>query len=365
MSSATPLLPLNEPARVDDAIERAAVLIRSGGLVAFPTETVYGLGANALDGAAVQRIFTAKGRPAHDPIIVHVAEVEQLHNVARVDEPLRATVDALTMRFWPGALTLVLPKRDAIPSVVTAGGPTVAVRAPRHPIAQALLRAAERPIAAPSANRFSHTSPTTAQHVLADLNGRIDLILDGGRTPIGVESTVLDLSQFDLNQGAPTILRPGGVTAAMIEACLGVAPRQRVEHASEHEAPAEALPGPGMIERHYAPRTTLHLYTGADEAVHRALREAAEVLIERGERPALLLAREDLTPLADLAARLPHVDIGSLLQPEAIAHNLFYALRALDASNATRLLARDVPAAGIGDAVRDRLRRASSVVHEV
>ena len=214
----TEVLPVDPQHPQPERIRQAARIIQEGGLVAFPTETVYGLGADALNAEAVRSIFTAKGRPAYDPIIVHVDErvISDPDLLTDVVTHVSSTASLLVRTFWPGALTLVLPKSDRVPDVVTADGPTVAIRCPGHPVAQALIRAAGCPIAAPSANRFSHTSPTTAQHVLDDLDGRLALILDGGPTSIGVESTVLDLSG-----DRPRLLRPGGVSLEALEAVLG------------------------------------------------------------------------------------------------------------------------------------------------
>ena len=241
-----------DPTQPDPAVlAEAATLIQAGRLVAFPTETVYGLGANALDADAVARIFAAKERPAYDPVIVHVADAAELTDLTAALPDLGSL---LIERFWPGPLTLVLPRSERVPDVVTAGGPTVAVRAPAHPLARALLDAAGTPIAAPSANRFSHTSPTRAQHVWDDLAGRIDMILDGGPTAVGVESTVLDLTTEP-----PTLLRPGGVTIEEIEALIG--PVQT----SARREDGNTLPAPGMLDRHYAPRAVLWLFTGEDD----------------------------------------------------------------------------------------------------
>jgi L-threonylcarbamoyladenylate synthase len=225
-------------------IERAAVLLRAGELVAFPTETVYGLGANALDASAVARIFEAKGRPATSPIIVHVSSIEMAQSVAAEWPP---AAEALAQKFWPGPLTLVLKKQAGVPMQVTAGLDTVGVRMPAHPIALALIEAARVPVAAPSANRFTQLSPTTAEHVRQGLGQRVDYILDGGACAVGIESTVLSLA------GAlPVLLRPGGISRARIEAVIGPISRQS-------EAGAEAHPSPGMHPRHYSPRTRLLL----------------------------------------------------------------------------------------------------------
>jgi len=226
-----------------ESIREAAAVLRAGGLVAFPTETVYGLGANALDATAVGRIFAAKGRPATNPLIVHVAEIAEAQTLVTT---WPATARCLAERFWPGPLTLVLPRRPTVPDIVTAGGPTVALRVPAHPVARALLAEAKVPVAAPSANRSTQLSPTTAEHVFAGLDGRIDLVLDGGPCFGGIESTVIDLSG-----ATPRLLRPGLLPLAELEAILG--PLERATTGDE----TAALPSPGMLARHYAPRTPL------------------------------------------------------------------------------------------------------------
>jgi len=342
------------PVRSDDpepeVIAQAARVIRRGGLVAFPTETVYGLGADALNPAAVARIFAAKGRPAHDPIIVHLAGPADLPLVAQeVPEVARR----LAKTFWPGPLTLVLPRAEAVPPTVTAGRDTVAARCPNHPVALALIRAAETPIAAPSANRFGGPSPTTAQHVLDDLAGQVELILDAGPTPIGVESTVLDLTR-----AVPTILRPGGLPREALEAVLGpVAVLERVK------APETGLPSPGLLPRHYAPRAELHLFIGPLQAVREAMRREAQAQVADGRRVGILVADEDVVAFAGLDLVVEAV--GPAEDLSAVAHRLFGALRALDASGVEVILARDFGSHGLGLAVRDRLRRAASKVVEI
>ena len=233
------------------AIADAAEIIRSGGLVAFPTETVYGLGANAMDAAAVEKIFSAKGRPTFDPLIVHISNLSEIERVVSSFSPAAQT---LADAFWPGPLTLVLPKQPDLPDLVTSNLKTVAVRIPNHPVALALIEAAGVPIAAPSANRFGHTSPTTASHVFQDLAGHIDLILDGGSTSIGVESTILDLSTTPAR-----ILRPGGITREMLETLIGP-----VTVFKQIKKPGQRLLSPGLIEKHYAPRAEMFLFKGPD-----------------------------------------------------------------------------------------------------
>ena len=239
-----------ETAGAQEMLERAAAILRGGGLVALPTETVYGLGANALDRAAVERIFAAKSRPAWDPIIVHIASEAMLEGLV---EEVPTAARRLMEHFWPGPLTLLLRRAPAVPDVVTAGRPLVGVRMPAHPVALGLIRRAGVPVAAPSANRFGHISPTTAQHVLDDLDGRIDAILDAGPSPRGVESTVLDPSATPM-----VIYRPGAVTAEQIREVAGPVEMYRGA-GTLHETPAEALPSPGVGMRHYAPRARLVL----------------------------------------------------------------------------------------------------------
>lgn len=322
----------------------AAALLCAGGLVAFPTETVYGLGADALSAAAVARIFAAKGRPSSDPLIVHVAELADL---PRVTSTLSAAAQQLAAAFWPGPLTLILPRGPAVPLAVSAGRATVAVRLPAHPVARALIAAAGTPLAAPSANRFGHTSPTTAAHVLADLDGRIDAVLDGGPTPIGVESTVLDLTT-----AVPTLLRPGGISLEQLRALLGsVALGGRAE-------PGVGMASPGLLDRHYAPASELWLVVGPVAAAHAWLRAQAMPYLAAGQRVGLLVPDEDAATLADLGADVER--LGPAVDLATVASRLYAALRALDARRPAVILARDFGQAGLGLALRDRLTRAAS-----
>lgn len=330
----------------NEIVAQATAVFRSGGLVAFPTETVYGLGANALSETAVRRIFTAKGRPANDPIIAHIPTPDALPQLA-TDIPNIAF--QLAEQFWPGPLTLVLPKAAHVPDSLTSGGPTVAIRCPNHHIAQALLRAVGTPIGAPSANRFGHTSPTTAQHVLADLDGRIDLIIDGGPTQVGVESTVLDVTQ-----AVPVLLRPGGVT---VEALTAVIPNLR-QHTHESRSDTDTQPSPGLLERHYAPQTPLWLVTGTDDEIRQKMQEILEM--EEETAVGLLLADEDKATFAKHSG--PVARVGSLHQLGEVAQNLFRQMRTLDEQPVRLILARDFPAHGLGHAIRDRLRRAADKI---
>lgn len=323
----------------DEAIAQAAEVIRRGGLVAFPTETVYGLGANALDASAAAKIFAAKQRALNDPLIVHVAsaDVGHLGDVRH----LEGVFNPLTQAFWPGPLTLVLPKREVIPAIVTAGGDKVAIRMPSHPVALALIRQAGVPIAAPSANLFGHVSPTTAQHVLADLDGRIDLVLDGGPTDIGVESTVLDVTV-----DPPMILRPGGVTREQIEQVLGYKAGDGRRTTDDGH-----LSSPGLLEKHYAPAAQLMIVKDAD-----ALGVNHAVLRAMGKQVGLLLLDNQRALGQNLGG--PQFVLGHSL--EDVARNVYAGLRALDEAQVDVILIAQVPATGLGEAIADRLRRASS-----
>jgi L-threonylcarbamoyladenylate synthase len=327
-----------------DDLNRAAMLLRDGGLVAFATETVYGLGANALSAEAVAGIFAAKKRPSWDPLIVHLASVEQLSDVAEVPAALAARVAALAEAFWPGPLTLLLPRSSAVPDAVTAGRGLVGVRVPAHRAARALLAAAGVPVAAPSANLFGHTSPTTAAHLLADLDGRIDAVLDAGPTSIGVESTVLDPTQTPM-----VLYRPGAVTAAQLTAVTGVAVEVFIPTT---EARPASMPSPGVGIRHYAPRARLVLVDGSVAALNAAVAEAAAG-----------------AAAGKIGVFLPEgwsVDSEVVIQrwaqwdrPEALAAGLFAGLRALDDSGVSVILCPLPEAGGIGDAIRDRLQKAA------
>lgn len=309
-----------------ESLDRAAAVLRAGGVVAFPTETVYGLGADAFDAAATARIFEIKGRPAFDPLIVHVLDEAMLQRVA-ADIPQAAL--GLMARFWPGPLTIVLDKRPEVPEIVTAGLPTVAVRMPAHPVARALLERAGRPLAAPSANPFGYLSPTRAEHVARMLGDRVDLIVDGGASGIGLESTIVRLSP------RPELLRRGAIDAPEIEAIVGPL--------YEPDPQAEVAPlAPGRLPQHYAPATPVRI-VGFDavpaaeraQAAALAFREApagyahVRVLSERGE-------------LREAAARF------------------FEWLHELDAARPSRIDAEPLPEAGLGAAMMERLRRAAA-----
>jgi L-threonylcarbamoyladenylate synthase len=326
-------------------IERAAGLLRAGRLVAFATETVYGLGANALSAEAVAEIFAAKQRPAWDPLIVHIASVGEMDRIAVISGELRGRVEKLAAAFWPGPLTMLLPRSAAIPDIVTAGRPLVGVRVPVHPAAQALLRAAGLPIAAPSANRFGHTSPTTAEHVLEDLGGRIDAVLDAGPTQVGIESTVIDVTRTPIVQ-----YRPGAVTAQQIEKVCGV-PVEVYVAEPDKRAP-ESLPSPGVGIRHYAPRARLALVPSTDLIT---LSRAAAAEQQLGSSIGFLLPSGWPSPLSG-AFVFPWGDWGD---PQALAQNLFAGLRDLDATGVDLIVVPLPPPGGLYDAIRDRLLKAA------
>jgi len=319
----------------DDAIAAAAACLRAGGLAAFPTETVYGLGADARHGEAIARLYAAKGRPAFNPLIAHVADIAAARRLGVFDTAAARLAEA----FWPGPLTLVLPKQPdcRVADLALAGLDSVAVRVPAHPIAQALLKAFDGPVVAPSANRSGHVSPTTAAHVLADLRGRIDLILDGGPCTVGVESTIVACLGPSL--GEPTLLRPGGLPREAIERVLGCAlalPVETDNGADEAPQKLEVI-APGMLSSHYAPKARLRL--DADAA------RAGEALLAFGPAPTFAGRTLNLSLRGDLI--------------EAAA-NLFSHLRALDAAGVASIAVMPVPHEGLGEAINDRLARAAA-----
>ena len=329
-----------------DAYMLASKILKDGGLVAFPTETVYGLGANALDREAVLSVFAAKGRPADNPLIVHIHDRNQLEPLCDVPEQALPLMDA----FWPGPLTILCRKKDRIPDQVTAGLPTVAVRMPSHPVALAMLQACGLPVAAPSANSSGRPSPTTAAHVMEDMNGRIPLIIDGGMCDVGVESTVLDLCH-----GEPVILRPGGVTREMISRVLNC----EVFVAGSVLRPLrenETALSPGMRYRHYAPHAVVTLVEGPADHVVPLLRKLCREQEMLGKKSCVLCFSEHVSALSDCR---PH-DIGSSASPSEIAHRLFDILRRLDEEDMEMVFSEVIPPEGVGLAVMNRLGRAAS-----
>jgi len=321
----TQILPAN-----DAAVASAAQCLKQGGLVAFPTETVYGLGADATNAGAIARLYEAKGRPLFNPLIATVGDIAAAITIARFD----ATATRLAETFWPGPLTLVLPKTDDCPvaDLATAGLDTVAIRVPAHPVARAILHAFAGPVVAPSANLSGHVSPTTAAHVQSDLSGRIDLIIDGGAVMVGVESTIVGC--FD----TPMLLRPGGLPREEIERALGRPLARLPEEAGTETGQPLA---PGMLASHYAPRTPVRLNARRIDA--------GEALLAFG--PGTVGGVEAASAVMNLSTR------GDLVEAAA---NLFGYLRALDARGARTIAVMPVPPLGLGEAINDRLRRAAA-----
>ena len=325
------------------SIREAAQLIRAGELVGMPTETVYGLGANALDESAVKKIFEAKGRPGDNPLIVHVSSVEEIAPLVReIPESAKKLMEA----FWPGPMTLILPKSDKIPSAVSAGLDTVGIRLPASEAARALIAASGCPIAAPSANRSGKPSPTTAQHVFEDMDGRIPLILDAGSCEVGVESSVIDATGE-----MPVILRPGGITPEMVEEVLGHVSVD--EHVMAPLAEGDIVRSPGMKYKHYAPTAKTVIYDGAEKNVIAAICARYDEAQAQGEKPAILGFDEH-----DFGGRMV-ISLGSANHPDDAAARLFAALRELDERGETLALCEAVDTHGIGLAVMNRMGRAA------
>jgi L-threonylcarbamoyladenylate synthase len=319
----------------DDNLRRAGEHLARGGLVAFPTETVYGLGADAFDARAVARVFEAKARPSFDPLIVHVASIEGANEVADVSSSkARALMDTL----WPGPLTLVMPRLETVPDIVTSGLETVAVRLPAHPIARAIIAYSGTVVAAPSANPFGRLSPTRAEHVARGLGDKVDLIVDGGPCSVGVESTVLDMTV-----DPPRILRPGGMPAETIESVIGPL-------GTKKNGEAKAAASPGLLDNHYAPHTPLYLVDAGAIASARP----------KGRAAALVLSPASKADLADIAERF---ELARYLSPTGdlveAAAGLFSALHELDAEGFDEIWAERAPDRGLGPAINDRLYKAS------
>jgi len=326
-------------------IAEAARVLRRGGLVAFPTETVYGLGVNALDGTAVARLFAVKGRPADNPLIIHVAGRDMLFQLAgQVPEKAVLLMDT----FWPGPLTLVLPGGKGIPAGVTGGLDTVAVRMPDHPVALALIRAADLPVAAPSANISGRPSPTTAGHVLGDLAGKVEVVLDGGPAGLGVESTVLDLTA-----PAPLILRPGGVTPESLREVLGTV-EVHPDVRTDFERPG-AAPSPGLKYTHYAPKTPLLLVEGSPDPVAAKIVDLARQYRAKDLRVGIL----SCTGRKEFYGEGEVLPAGGGDDPAAVAAGLYAALRRFDELAVDIILAEGIKDEGIGLAVMNRLRKAA------
>jgi len=314
--------------------ETVALKLREGGLVAFPTETVYGLGADAENERAIARLFSVKGRPRNHPLIVHLAAASELSRWAvRIPEAAYRLAEAC----WPGPLTLLLEKSSRVPDATTGGLASVGLRVPAHPLALELLRRFGGGIAAPSANRFGRVSPTRAEHVLSDLGDDIDALLDGGECAVGVESTIVDLTR-----PAPVVLRPGGISIERIESLLGMS--------VERVLPADAR-APGLLASHYAPDARVEVVAPS------ALAQRAAELTSQGERVAVLLSHHDDRSALDLLKEVTLLDLGP--SDESAAQRLYGALRLADAEHHTVVLASPPAAAGLGEALADRLRKAA------
>lgn len=330
------------PETLEAELQEAGDIIARGGLVAFPTETVYGLGADALNPQAVKDIFLAKGRPQDNPLIVHISSRDQLEKI--VDE-IPEDAETLMKAFWPGPLTILFAKSNDVPHETTAGLDTVAVRMPNHPLAQKLIECSGRPIAAPSANTSGKPSPTRAEHVIDDLDGKVDAILDGGSTGVGLESTVIDVSE-----GVAVILRPGGVT---IEQLLEVIPNVRYDAALKDERVAPR--SPGQKYRHYSPKAKLELYSGEEEKVIEAVRARARELEDNGYKVGILTVDEHM----DRYQAKVKQSMGRGSDLEDVARNLFDSLRAFDSFDIDVIIGEGIEETGIGKAIMNRLYKAS------
>lgn len=328
----------------EDAIRLAARVLREGGLVGMPTETVYGLAANALDENAVRAIFAAKGRPADNPLIVHVASPEDAEPLCHISDAARA----LMARFCPGPLTLLMPKKPTVPAVTNAGLPSVAIRIPSHPVCQQLLRVCRLPIAAPSANTSGKPSPTTAMHVYHDLKGKLPVILDGGECQVGLESTVIDMTGE-----IPTVVRPGGITPEML---LTVLPEVRVaDSVLRPLQKGEKILSPGMMYTHYAPNGQLTMVRGAQANVERCCLQKYAEAKAAGRSVRILAFDEHLPAYRDAEA----LSIGRLSELETVSHRLFALLRELDDEGVELMYTEIPPAEGLGLAIMNRLSRAA------
>ena len=327
------------------ALSEAAEILRRGGLVAFPTETVYGLGANALDEEAAKKIYEAKGRPSDNPLIAHIADFDALKPlVAQVPDCAKKLMDA----FWPGPLTIIFNKSGIVPYGTTGGLETVAVRMPSHPVAAELIRLAGIPVAAPSANTSGRPSPTTADHVAQDMRGRIDMIVDGGEVGIGVESTIVDVSE-----GVPTVLRPGAVTMEMLREVLG---EVRIDRAVLEPMKADLKPkAPGMKYRHYAPKAALTLVEGAVDEMAKAIGVLADREGKQGRRVGIICTEETKGRYSQGVLR----SIGTRSEAASIAHNLYAVLREFDDLDVDVIFSEAFSSDELGQAVMNRLTKAA------
>ncbi|MDY3730928.1 MAG: L-threonylcarbamoyladenylate synthase [Candidatus Choladocola sp.] len=340
-------------ANMEETAKEAAEIWENGGLVAFPTETVYGLGGNGLNKEASKKIYAAKGRPSDNPLILHIAELKQLYSLIKTEnETVLARADALAKAFWPGPLTMILPKAQEVPYETTGGLDTVAVRMPSHPAARALLQASGLPIAAPSANLSGRPSPTSAGHVIEDMDGRIEMIIDGGDVGIGVESTIIDLTGE-----TPMLLRPGFITTEMLETVLGTV---QTDAAVYRQVGKDVHPkAPGMKYRHYAPKASMILVEGTTEQVAAYINEETKKHREQGKRIGVMATDES----KDMYQADVVIPVGSRTSMDSIAHNLFRVLREFDEENVDLIYSESFDMDGCGFAVMNRLLKAAG--HQV
>lgn len=329
-----------------EKLKEAAGILKNGGLAAFPTETVYGLGANALDAAAAKKIYEAKGRPSDNPLIAHVAEFDELIPLtAVIPEKGRALAEA----FWPGPLTLIFPKSDLVPYGTTGGLDTVAIRMPSDPVARELIRLAGVPVAAPSANTSGRPSPTTAEHVYQDMNGKIEMIVDGGPVGIGVESTIVDVTEE-----IPVLLRPGAVTIEMLERVVGTV---RIDPAISGPVSPDLHPkAPGMKYRHYAPKATLTLIEGDTERVIAEINRLTEERTKEGYKTGIICTDETKDKYSHGTIR----SIGRRSKEETVAHNLYAVLRDFDDLGMEYIYSESFSADHLGQAIMNRLSKAAA-----
>lgn len=326
-------------------LELAAGIIKSGGIVAFPTETVYGLGADGLNTRAVERIFKAKGRPADNPLILHVSKKEQLYALV---EDISDEANLCMEKFWPGPLTILFKRSDRVPDIVTAGLDTVAIRMPDNEIAVKLIELSQTPIAAPSANISGRPSPTSFDHVKEDMYGKIEMIIDGGNTGVGLESTVLDLSG-----DTPMILRPGGVT---MEEIMGIIPEVVLDPAILDESQGEKPKSPGQKYRHYAPKSEMVLFSGDPLKVANEINRRKDKYVKKGKRVGIMCTDET----RKLYKNAIVISLGSKYEEVAIAQNLFYTIRKFDELNVDIILAESFKMSNLGSAIMNRLKKAAS-----
>lgn len=326
------------------AVAQAGRIIRKGGLVAFPTETVYGLGGDALNSASSQKIYEAKGRPSDNPLIVHIAEMGAL---SRIVKEIPEAAYQLAERYWPGPLTMIFNKSDCVPLETTGGLGTVAVRMPSNRIARALIRESGGYVAAPSANRSGRPSPTVAKYVIEDLEGKVDMIIDGGTTDIGLESTIIDLTG-----DKPVILRPGYVTEKMLKQAVGDV---ETDQAIIDENSGQAPKAPGMKYRHYAPKGNLVIVEGDEKQVSAYINEKLDAFQKEGKRTGVIAADETAGCYAADSVK----SAGKRLQEEQIARQLFRILREFDEEGVEVIYAEGFPQKGVGQAVMNRLLKAA------